>query len=534
MDKNRVCCLYRVSTNKQVDYNANHEADIPMQRKACHDFAERMGWKIIEEEQEEGVSGHKVRAADRDKLQIIKKHAEQKQFDILLVFMFDRLGRLEDETPFVAKWFVSQGIQVWSTQEGEMRFDNHIDKLMNYIRFWQADGESVKTSIRTKTSMRQMVEEGRFKGGPAPYGYQLVKNGRTNKRNREVFDLVVNEKEAPVVRIIFDKYVHEGYGAQRIATYLNNQGYRARTGKMWHHASIRGIICNLTYTGVLRCGESHSPVIPELQIISPELFDAAQQIRTQRANAAEAQRTVPLNTRGKSLLAGNVFCGHCGSRLSLTTVGRNRMRADGSFDKSKRIRYICYGKTRKQTECDGQTGYTMHILDGIVDKLIRQVFSRMTGIPKQELISSRFEKETSEQKMHLASLKSAYTEASADLTALKSEIVKCIQGKSSFSEATLSNLIAENETKCEELRQAYKNAREKIQHSQEQLAALNKQYDDIVSLAELYDSANIEARKMVVNSMIKRVRVFRGYHLEVEFNFNLDQFIHGLNFEMDN
>ena len=43
-----------------------------------------------------------------------------------------------------------------------------------------------------------------------------------------------------VVRIIFEKYVREGYGAQRIATYLNSLGYRARTGKMWHHASIRG------------------------------------------------------------------------------------------------------------------------------------------------------------------------------------------------------------------------------------------------------------------------------------------------------
>ena len=67
----RVCCLYRVSTGKQVDYNANHEADIPMQRKACHKFADSMGWNIVHEEQEDGVSGHKVRAEARDKLQAI-------------------------------------------------------------------------------------------------------------------------------------------------------------------------------------------------------------------------------------------------------------------------------------------------------------------------------------------------------------------------------------------------------------------------------------------------------------------------------
>lgn len=77
-------------------------------------------------------------------MQIIKEHAKQGKFDILLVFMFDRIGRIADETPFVVEWFVKNGIRVWSTQEGEQRFDNHTDKLTNYIRFWQADGESEK------------------------------------------------------------------------------------------------------------------------------------------------------------------------------------------------------------------------------------------------------------------------------------------------------------------------------------------------------------------------------------------------------
>ena len=207
------------------------------------------------EEQEEGVSGHKVRAAARDKLQIIKDYARRGKFDILLVFMFDRIGRIADETPFVVEWFVRNGIRVWSTQEGEQRFDNHTDKLLNYIRFWQADGESEKTSVRTRTSLRQLVEEGHFKGGNAPYGYDLVRSGRINKRKHELYELHINEQEAAVVRIVFDKYVYEGYGPQHIATYLNNSGYRARSGKCWHPSSIRGMVQNLTYTGVLRCGD---------------------------------------------------------------------------------------------------------------------------------------------------------------------------------------------------------------------------------------------------------------------------------------
>ena len=50
-EKKRVYCLYRVSTDKQVDYGDNHAADIPMQRKACNRFAAEKGWEIIHEEQ---------------------------------------------------------------------------------------------------------------------------------------------------------------------------------------------------------------------------------------------------------------------------------------------------------------------------------------------------------------------------------------------------------------------------------------------------------------------------------------------------
>lgn len=166
----KVYCLYRVSTTKQVDLDDQKQADIPMQRKACRKFAEQMGWNVIREEQENGISGFSISAANRDKLQLIRQHAEQHRFDILLVFMFDRIGRRAEETPFVVEWLVQHGIRVWSVNEGEQRFDNHTDYLLNYIRYWQASGESKKTSIRTKTALGQMVKEGRFRGGTVPYG----------------------------------------------------------------------------------------------------------------------------------------------------------------------------------------------------------------------------------------------------------------------------------------------------------------------------------------------------------------------------
>ena len=121
--------------------------DIPMQRLACREYvSSREDWEIVDEISKKGVSGYKVSTNDRDAIMEIKKRASKRQFDVLLVFMFDRLGRREDETPFVVQWFVQQGVEVWSTREGEQRFDTHVDKLLNYIRFWQASGESEKTA----------------------------------------------------------------------------------------------------------------------------------------------------------------------------------------------------------------------------------------------------------------------------------------------------------------------------------------------------------------------------------------------------
>lgn len=77
-EKLRALCLYRVSTGQQVYYNEKHEADIPMQRKACREFCDRMGWEIVYELQEEGVSGHKVRAENRDKIQKSKNWQVQR------------------------------------------------------------------------------------------------------------------------------------------------------------------------------------------------------------------------------------------------------------------------------------------------------------------------------------------------------------------------------------------------------------------------------------------------------------------------
>ena len=178
---------------------------------------------------------------------------------------------------------------------------------MNYIRYWQASGESLKTSIRTKTRLGQLTEEGHYTGGTVPYGYRAVDKGRVNKRNRTVLDLQIDEDEAEVIRLIFHKYVEEGYGAQRLSHYLHEQGIKSRDGKGFPNTTVNRIIKNIAYTGIIKNGESQSGYIDELRIVDVSTFSKAQEIMRQRTLP---HGNVPLNCKGKSLLVGNIFCAH--------------------------------------------------------------------------------------------------------------------------------------------------------------------------------------------------------------------------------
>ena len=272
----RVYTLYRVSTKGQVDKN-----DIPMQKTECRQFAERNGWQIVKEFFEKGVSGFKVSMDDRDVIQDLKEAAERKEFDILLVFMFDRLGRRENETPFIVEWFVKQGVEVWSAQEGQQRFESEADRLMNWIRYWQASGESRKTSMRVKTRLHQLTADGIYTGGPTPFGYELVKSGKFNKRNKELMDIVINEEEAPLVRMIFDMTVKEGYGSHRLATFLNEKGIRTHNGAKFQYNTINRMLRNKIYCGYFVSGDVHRDA--KTSDHDEDIYDRAQYILDQRS-----------------------------------------------------------------------------------------------------------------------------------------------------------------------------------------------------------------------------------------------------------
>lgn len=297
----RVGCLYRVSTKKQTYNN-----DIPVQKKACRQFIQqKKDWILTKEYLELGVSGYKLGEKERDILKNIKEDVKNKEIDVLLVFMFDRIGRREDETPFIVKWLIEQGIEVWSVNEGQRQIKDNYDRLINYITYWQAQNESEKISIRAREKRVQLTKQGIYMGNYAPYGYKLMESDIITKIGKKRKILTIFEDEAKIIRIIFNLIAEEQYGIDKVAIYLNSEGYKRRKKEiLWDSNIINDIVKNPIYKGYVTFGKRKKSregnirnkkenwiisdvANPNIIIVSEELWEKANNVinsRTRKGN----------------------------------------------------------------------------------------------------------------------------------------------------------------------------------------------------------------------------------------------------------
>ena len=520
----RVHCLYRVSTKKQLDKTIEKD-DIPLQQITCHEFAALNQWTITREFFERGVSGFKTSASKRDEIQDLKKAAEKGEFDILLVYMKDRIGRIDDETPFIVEWFVNQGIEVWSAKEGPQRFENHTDKLMNYIYFWQANGESRKTSMRVKDVLNQLTEKGVYTGGVTPFGYKTIPSGRFNKQGKELVDLVVDTSEAPIVRMIFEKSVNEGYGSHRLAALLNEMNIKTHNGSKFQSNTVNRILKNRTYCGYYVSGDIVSPHIPHLQIINKDIFDRTQLIMKQRAAKNEEKTQIAMNTKGKTLLSGNIYCAHCGSRMITTGYVYSHVRADGSKHEVRKYRYICTKRIHKSDKCKGQSVYVSERIDNAVDKIVREYLSRIKRTAKSVALEKRYETEIVDLKTQKRELEEEHKKYKERLSQLNSEISKTLTGESIYTPEMVSNGITETKEELHKIEDKLAQLNYGLNNTQGAMKKIDYYYDQFCGWAEMFDEATLEQRKMIICQLIKEINVSRGYNLDIILDLSYEQFL---------
>jgi len=79
----KVALYLRISTNEQTTEN---------QRRELMDRAERSGWEVVKVYEDQGVSGSKGRD-ERPQFDQMLKDATRKEFDLVMAWSVDRLGR---------------------------------------------------------------------------------------------------------------------------------------------------------------------------------------------------------------------------------------------------------------------------------------------------------------------------------------------------------------------------------------------------------------------------------------------------------
>lgn len=201
------------------------------------------------------------------------------------------------------------------------------------------------------------VQQGNFIGQRAPYGYRkaVIQDGK-----RKCHTLEIEPAEADVVRMIFDMYVNEDLGCTSIAHRLNELGVKPRIGKLWAIDTIKRMLINHHYIGMVRWNFRKTITIVEEgeikqvrpqskvgeyllydgkheAIIPDELFQAAQEKHGRKYRARR-------NAKIRNPLAGLIYC-QCGRAMSLRTYKR------GGVERSA-PRLLCDGQTYcKTTSC---------------------------------------------------------------------------------------------------------------------------------------------------------------------------------------
>ena len=151
-----------------------------------------------------------------------------------------------------------------------------------------ADGPGRLThGAKVKRGQLTSVQQGRYGTGPAPYGYRRGLDGEK--------PLVVDDREAEVVRMIFREYlVTRSTG--KVVNYLHSKSIFTRKGNKWSRQAIAIILSNRTYRGRVSYGDLETEGLHE-PIIEPALFYKANALKERKRRQSKGQ--LPLSTTPK-------------------------------------------------------------------------------------------------------------------------------------------------------------------------------------------------------------------------------------------
>lgn len=527
----RAVKLLRVSSDKQV----GDDKDIPSQRKLVDEFIGREELTVVREFVESGISGFKTKISNRDALNTIKRMADNKEFDVLVVYKSDRIGRTSDESPLVVKYLNDKGIRIFTASGEEIKTESQFDKLITYLNFWQNETESVKLSERATDYHIVMTKEGRYRGGRLPYGYRLVNNGSQNFKGRNILDVEIDPEQAEIIKLIYDLSINHNMGFRAIAKYLNENGYKekATNPEGWFFTTINSILNNPTYKGYFHMHSKlkNQTVLSEKQehlvIIPEEIWELNQQVMKNRKTTEKKEdgtRHIVGITRGEGLLSGLVYCGHCGSKMHIWNNHKYYYRKNGEKVRLIKCNYRCKSAISSgKIKCDGQSTYSTQKIDSLVEEetidFVIQLQDKKLNEEFKNNLLNNYERLLSEKKSKQRELE----EKQKQLITLKKEIANALIGNSVFTVEELKESILLIQKDVDNLLKELNELDIKVVNYKNTLNEFENIDTNRSNWVEKYKRSDVMTKKQMLGNVIEKVIIFKD-EVKIIFKTNWLEF----------
>ncbi len=297
----RIATYTRISTD---EVNQPYSLGAQAERLAAY-ISSQEGWAHVQSYSDQ-ASGAKL---ERPGLRRALADAGLGRFDVLLVYRVDRLCRSVGLLAELLSRLDAAGVGFRSATE-PFETTTPSGRMMMQMLGVFAEFERASIIERVVMGMGRKAAEGRWVGGPQPFGYRRAPEGGR---------LLVEEAEAALVPRIFDWYVHELAGSHEIAARLNAAGHQTRSGRPFSFKSVLTILRNRVYLGEVGWrGERHEGA--HAALVDAAVFDTAQSLLHERGEDP-AKRAAHSSDY---LLTGLVVCA-CGARFTGTAAtGRHR------------------------------------------------------------------------------------------------------------------------------------------------------------------------------------------------------------------
>lgn len=540
MNKQIVRMLLRVSSNQQLSI----DGDLPEQRSIVENYIQQQkDWvldKYKPEYYEGGVSGFKNSVADREVLQEILRDAKNKEFQILVCYKDDRLGRREFEIPQYIKQLAEFGVLVFTVKDGCITPKNHTESLMNFVRYWHAEGTSIDTAQRVKDVKMEIAKQGKNIGGKAPYGYRYEYSGEISKNQIALKKKVIVPEQAEMVKKIFHMALYEGLSAYQIAIKLN-QDERikklASNGKAWSLAKVRDILKNPIYTGYPAYNKHErkdGKIVPtpkekwvyseecleDLRIISMDTWKLVQR-QVEERKVQYKMRKAP--EAGTLPLIDVLYCGYCGTKLTNGNHYAYWTRKNGEKRQNLFRYYRCPARTTAQTtKCKRE--YKANVIEEKVFAIIKNCLSDLEDNSNVlEEVTKEFQRMNNADTAKLKSLELAIAKEDKNKSTLEEELIKALQGESKLSIEVVNELLEKCKEKLSALHMELQKKKDEIQSRKNRKLDVQKFMKNIPTWKEVFETGSYAEQRVVVNKFVKRIEVKEG-EICVEMKISLQKF----------